>query len=223
MKFHPVEVPVATSMLELADQAQHPFQKYFCSWAAFNNIYTLIAKRLVENGLVQNGQDLVTGLVQRNGVVVFSQQDNWGYRFPKVTPTVEKRQISETVKQIDRATKHTLIGHPKVKFFLIRHPTGTHLEVDNDGKQINGVLNVTKTVDPQYPIWSPIDKQAYENYAEDNLAIQAILAEQIVFMLYTIRNNLVHGSKSRNEANDIDVVEAALPLLEIVVRSFIRH
>jgi hypothetical protein len=30
MKFQPVEVPIATAMLELADQAQHPFQKYFC-------------------------------------------------------------------------------------------------------------------------------------------------------------------------------------------------
>jgi hypothetical protein len=137
--------------------------------------------------------------------------------------TVERRQISETAKQIDRATKHALIAHPNVYFFINRHPTGTQLAVDNNGKPINGVLNVTKTVDPQYPIWSPIDRQAFENYAEDKLAIQAILTEQIVFMLYTVRNNLVHGSKSMNEANDIDVVEAALPLLEIVVRSFIRH
>jgi hypothetical protein len=154
---------------------------------------------------------------------MFSRQDKWGYRFPKVTKTAERRQISETAKQIDRTTKHTLIVHPNVHFFVGRRPRGTYLEVDHDGKLINGVLNVTKTVDPQYPIWSPIDKHAYENYAEDNLTIQANLTEQIVFMLYTIRNNLVHGSKSMNEANDIDVVEMALPLLEIVVRSFIRH
>jgi hypothetical protein len=63
-------------MLELAEQAQHPFQKYFCFWAAFNNIYTLIAKRLVERGIVPNGRELVTELVWRDGVVVFGRQDN---------------------------------------------------------------------------------------------------------------------------------------------------
>jgi hypothetical protein len=51
---------------------------------------------------------------------------------------------------------------------------------------------------------------------------QGILAEQIVFMLYTVRNNLVHGSKNPGEENELTVVQNALPLLELVVRAFIR-
>jgi hypothetical protein len=41
-------------------------------------------------------------------------------------------------------------------------------------------------------------------------------------LLYTIRNNLVHGGKNPDEANDIEVVEKALPLLDMVVISFIH-
>jgi len=42
-------------------------------------------------------------------------------------------------------------------------------------------------------------------------------------MLYVIRNNLVHGGKSPTEANEISVVKNAIPLLEIVVLSFIQE
>ena len=223
MKFHHIEVPVAASMIELAAQAQYPFQKYFCIWTAFNNIYTLIAKRLVERHMVSSAQDLVVELVKEDGVVKFNRRDAWGYSFPKVTASQERRQISEAIKQIDRPTKHILINHPNVYFFVVRSPKGTRLKVDHEGKQINGVLNVTKTVNPQYPVWSPINQQAYKNYLAGDLATQTILIEQVLFMLYTIRNNLVHGSKSMSEANDVEVVGMALPLLEIVVRSFIRY
>ena len=50
-----------------------------------------------------------------------------------------------------------------------------------------------------------------------------ILVEQIIMMLYTIRNNLVHGNKNPGEANDVEVVGYALPILEIVVTSFIYN
>jgi len=74
MKFHRVEIPIATSMLDLGQKASHPFQHYFCCWAAFNNIYVLIGAR---QGLVVQPQLDKTGT--QNTISI------WGYSFPKVT------------------------------------------------------------------------------------------------------------------------------------------
>jgi len=49
-----------------------------------------------------------------------------------------------------------------------------------------------------------------------------ILAHQIVKLLYAIRCNLMHGGKRYDDANDIDVVKNAFPLLESIVISFLH-
>lgn len=211
MDFHQVEVPVACSMIELAERANHPFQRYFSLWAAFNNIYTLVAQR---NGVT------VRPNLDRTGRVRTEQR--WTYIFPSVCTPKEHEQIIESVNALDVRVKDILISHPNIRFFVERTPQGVASNRDSRGQLINGVLNVTRTVNPQSPVWSPINKQAYERYiAGDNSDID-LLAEQIFFMLYTIRNNLVHGSKNPGEENDLNVVRNALPLLELVVRAFIR-
>jgi hypothetical protein len=48
------------------------------------------------------------------------------------------------------------------------------------------------------------------------------LARQIVDLLYTIRMNFMHGGKRFDDANDITVVQHALPMLELIVTSFTR-
>lgn len=72
-------------------------------------------------------------------------------------------------------------------------------------------------------MWSPIDKQLFEKTMSGNYAGLNTLLEQVVMLLYTIRNNLVHGGKNPNEENDIQVVDMALPILETVVMSFIAR
>ena len=49
-----------------------------------------------------------------------------------------------------------------------------------------------------------------------------LLAKQIVGMLYTIRNNLFHGGKRADDAQDQEILKNAIPLLAIVVRFFHR-
>jgi hypothetical protein len=211
MKFPAIEVPVACSMIELADRADHPFQRYFCYWAAFNNIYTLVAQRngvTVQPNLDRTGQ----GRTERK----------WTYIFPSVRPPKEPEQIIEAVNELDVRAKDALISHLKARFFVERVPLGVTGNHDSLGQLINGVLNVSRTLNSQSPVWSPIDKQAYERYMAGDQSGQGILAEQIVFMLYTVRNNLVHGSKNPGEENELTVVQNALPLLELVVRAFIR-
>jgi len=133
----------------------------------------------------------------------------------------ERELISEAINQLETKTKNTLITHENIDFFVNRIPKGAPGNHDAAGQLINGVLNITRTMSPDMPVWSPINKQKYEKYLKEDLSDQNELAEQIIFMLYTIRNNLVHGSKDQNEANDVEVVEMALPLLEVVVGSFI--
>jgi hypothetical protein len=210
MKFKTFEVPIAISLIQLAEDAQHPFQKYFSFWAAFNNIYTLVGR--LRGLIVQPDLD-------RNGNP--HTELRWNYSFPKVKIPSEKQQISEAINQLDAKTKDVIIQHPSIRFFVDRTPANVTRDHDALGQLINGVLNITRTINPQLPVWSPIDKPAYESYITGNIASQEILAQQIIFLLYTVRNNLVHGGKNENEANDIRVVENSLPLLEIVVRSFI--
>jgi len=211
MIFHPFEVPLAYSMIELAECANHSFQRYFCYWAAFNNIYTLVAHRngiTVQLNFDHNGQRRI--------------ERKWTYIFPSVITPKEHEQIIEAVNVLDIRVKDALISHPNTRFFVERTPQGVASNRDALGQLINGVLNVTRTVNSLSPVWSPIDIQAYEKHMAGDHSDIDLLTEQIIFMLYTIRNNLVHGSKNPGEENDLTVVQKALPLLELVVKAFIR-
>lgn len=211
MKFHPGEVPVAISMIELAEMAQHPFQQYFSLWAAFNTIYTLVAERQgvkVEEVLEEDGRPKTIML--------------WDYTFPRVRVPGERDQINEAITQLSDRTKDVIILHASTHFFVERVPRDVDGQFDSRGQRINGVLNISRTVSPELPVWSPINPDAYEQYLSGDFSQRDLLAEQIVFMLYTIRNNLVHGGKRMDDANDEQVVKMALPILEIVVKSFIR-
>jgi len=122
--------------------------------------------------------------------------------------------------------KHALILHEGTKYFVGRIPfwQGIQIEYDAFGQRVNGVINVNYTSDSQYPVWSPIDFQYYEEYLKnpDNEENRNLLARQIVDLLNTIRKNIMHSSKKFDDANDIKVVKNALPMLELIVESFTR-
>lgn len=64
----------------------------------------------------------------------------------------------------------------------------------------------------------------YEEYqagARDTSTCDA-LARQILDILYTVRKNAFHGGKRADDANDQEVLEKALPLLAMIVRSFVH-
>ena len=99
------------------------------------------------------------------------------------------------------------------------------IEYDAFGQRVNGVINVNYTSDSRYPVWSPIDIQYYESYTEnpDQNEHRDFLAGQIVDLLHTVRKNLMHyGSRKLDDANELAVVEHALPMLELIVTSFTR-
>jgi hypothetical protein len=218
-KFPRHELPLAYAMIENARRvrprrdAGHLYQKYFLLWTAFNSIYTTIAHR----------HGLRTRIMEdEHGDII--RIPNGNVSIPKVGVVSEIKQIFLSMDQIDEDLKHNLITHQSTEYFVNRIPAwdGIKIEFDSLGQKVNGVINVDYTSDHQNPVWSPIDTQFYQEYFEnpDDKENRDFLARQVVDLLLTIRLNLMHGGKRFDDANDINVVENALPMLEMIVYSF---
>lgn len=215
------ELPIAYSMIDAANRVrprrdgQHPFNKFFLLWTAFNDIYNVIAARAGLSTKLQVDED---GTVET--------YTNGNVKIPIVIPVSESKQIDLAVQELDAELKHTLIMHQSTLFFLNRTPywQGKSIETDAFGQKVNGVLNVNHTTHADYPVWSPIDRQIYDAYFAnpDHDENRDFLAGQIVNLLHTVRLNLVHFNKSFDDGNDIAVAQNALPLLELIVSAFIQ-
>lgn len=214
------EVPVAYSMVALAGRPSHfafePFLKFVCYWTAFNNIYVTVADRRGRRASLRRSQDGSP----RTRIV-------GDVRVPQVVPVSEREQIDLVFDEFSEDLKHTLVKHTSSRFFTYRTPRWGRYEIkfDASGQRLNGVINVGYTVDSSYPVWSPINRGQYESYiqGDQNVKSRNALAKQILNLLYTVRNNTLHGGKRADDANDHEVVEQALPLLALVVDAFLRN
>jgi len=219
--FQRYEIPIAYTMIAAARRirprrdGRHPFEQYFLFWTAFNNIYTTIADSKGRRTHIKVNDDGSIATIANGNVNI-----------PEVVLVSEREQIRLAFQEFDDDLKHTLILHAGTKYFVGRIPYwgGTQIEYDAFGQKVNGVINVNYTSDSQYPVWSPIDFQHYEEYLENhnNEENRNFLTRQIVDLLYTIRKNIMHGGKRFDDANDNTVVENALPMLELIVMSFTR-
>lgn len=212
-------VPVAYSMFDLTRSGSRreprPFEDYLCMWSAFNAIYVTVAAE-------ETGQPFAWFEKTIDGVP--DPDDVWGLKMPKVKIRSERKQIEATCALLPAQTRDRLIRHSGTRFFEQRVPSWRRrIEIDARGQKLNGVINVGRTISWEYPVWSPIDSAAYARYmANDAQATDAEkLTRQIAMLLYTVRNNLVHGGKRADDANDQEVVRNALPLLRIVVGYFL--
>jgi hypothetical protein len=144
---------------------------------------------------------------------------------PRVTNVSERDQIELAVGEFDNSLKHALIAHPDTAYFVDRIPRwrGRLIHQDVNGQKLNRVINVNYTTSDEYPVWSPIDIHDYHLYIQNpnDDDLQFSLVSQIVEVLYTIRNNLRHGGKRFDDRNDQDMVAHAIPLLELIVSSFL--
>ncbi len=212
------EIPVAYSMVELAQKTaelvNQPFQEYMCYWPAFNNIYSTIAERKGNFSRLLIQKDKTIRLRKNGGVFI-----------PEVVVEFRERdEINLAFAEFGDSLKHNLIAHPNTKFFVERVPKwhGHEIEFDEIGQRVNGVINVKHTPDFKHPVWSPIDIGTYEKFVQKQTTSDDIdlLARQLLFLTYTIRNNTFHGGKRADDANDLQVIEMALPLLKMIVKSF---
>lgn len=190
----------------------HLFASY---WIAFNNIYVTLADF---SGVAASLKTNVDGDVEITKVD--------GYDMPKLSKVTERQQMNVAFGELTAETKATLVRHTNVAFFVNRTPFFDRypLEENRTGQKLNGVLNVGYSLDSAYPVWSPLSREAYKSVTL-NVASEAeidTLTKQILDMLYTIRNNLFHGGKRADDAQDEDVLQNAIPLLAIIVRFFLR-
>ena len=119
--------------------------------------------------------------------------ENGHVNIPEVEIIRESEKIHFAIKEFDEDLKHSLILHQGTEYFVGRIPywQGIKIETDVFGQRVNGVINVNYTGDSQYPVWSPIDFQYFEEYLEnpDNQDNRIFLARQIVDLLFTVREN----------------------------------
>ena len=143
---------------------------------------------------------------------------------PQVKLPRESQLLENVYKNFPIYLKHDLITNEYTKFFVERTPRwkGIDYKYDKRGKRVNGVINVSKTIDSDMPVWNPVDEEAYGRYLhKGNIADRNLLSKQVLSLLYTVRNNLVHGEKSTDDLNSEQVLCNALPLLEMIVLTFI--
>jgi hypothetical protein len=192
----------------------HTYQHYFLYWTAFHQIYTTIAHRSGYRTRIKRNDD-GTILTLPNGHV----------NIPEVETVSEKEQLYLALQEFDDNLKDMLILHDSTPYFVGRTPywDGIKIETDAFGQKLNGVVHVQHTSNYQYPVWSPIDFQYYQEYMgnPDDPKIRDFLTRQIVDLLYTVRENFMQGGKKLDDANDLSVVEHALPMLELIVKSFL--
>lgn len=213
------EVPVAYSMVAMASQtpARRPdaIQQFMCYWAAFNNIYVTIAERAGKGAQLKLNPDgsIRTRVVGQVNV-------------PVVTTISERDQLELAFAHFADDLKRRLVEHASARFFVDRTPIwhGQRIEYDDGGQRLNGVLNVRYTVDARHPVWTPIDRAEFEAYCggEKTPKRRDVLAAQVLDVLYTVRNNTFHGGKRADDASDNEVLAKALPLLTMIVWSFVR-
>jgi hypothetical protein len=215
--FAEYEIPVAYSMVAMATQVPsvHPLQAFTCYWAAFNNIYVAISERAGKSAQLRKNAD---GSLRTRAVGQIN--------IPRVSTVSEREQIDLAFQRFPDELKRRIVEHSSTRFFAYRTPhwRGQPIEKDASGQRLNGVLNVGHTVDAKHPVWAPIDIGMFEAYQSGarNSVHRDALASQILDLLYTVRNNAFHGGKSADDANDTAVLEQALPLLVMIVASFVR-
>lgn len=219
------EVPVAYSMVALAQGHQastgHVFQSFLCYWAAFNNIYTTIHDRDGSPKQDYEWDENYDPHIPQTRTID-------GVKVPKVTPyPFEWQQIQTARLKFRRDLQHELIMHDSAEFFACRTPLWdwSPIEHDNSGRRLNGVINVGHTLDRRYPVWSPLDRSAFESYRNDRDRrdfVRTRLVKQVTEIIYTVRNNISHGGKIADDRNDLDVVGKATPLLRMIVLSFLE-
>lgn len=201
-----IQVPVADSMIQFAKRAEHPFHEFMCYWTAFNNLYAVMAAAA--------GQG--PGRKKKDKEVC-------GIQIPDFRSN-EYDQIRYIQTQFCPALKHELILHESTGWFVNRTPRwqGNDITHDAEGHRLNGVINVGFTFDVSAPVWSPICAPDYQAYKEKpHRSMQDALVGQIVDVLYTVRNNLIHAGKNPDDSTDQDVTARAVPLLKIIFSHFL--
>ena len=206
-----VACPTAEAMLALSRTLEgQPKNAYLSSWTAFDSIVRLIAR--------QSGVKPQFNL-RKNGTLKLVNVG--GLRMPKVSAPSTTDIYSTALEKLDKRVKHALIVHKSVEVCANRTPTLNNRVIKNDsrGQQLNGLIDVSRTSDPRYPIWCPITLSWYKSYlrGEADSEMQHNLVIQIVTILDTLRINILYDDGTNAQECGVNLVTCAQPLLNILI------
>lgn len=203
--------PTAQAMLTLAGSLdEQPVQAYLCTWTAFESITRLMAR--------QSGVKPQFSL-RKNGTLRLMEMGD--IKMPKVTAPNRELILTAALEQLDVAVQHALIAHKSVEYFANRTPTFDDrvLKSDSRGQQLNGVIDISRTLDARYPIWNPISIAWYKAFIrrEADDALYLDLVTQIVSLLDTLRDNILYADGTNDQECGLNLVNCAQPLLNILI------
>jgi hypothetical protein len=202
-------------VVQLSGNGNQPLIEFICLWTAFNNVYTTIADRLGLRPRVKRYSD--------GTPKTFREED---FVMVRVDPVREREKIDLAYNLFSENLKHELIVNESTKYFVYRTPTLNGHKIENDGlnQRLNGIINVGLSVDPKFPVYSRIDINLFEKYLNNSHDERArnTLGRQLVYVLYTIRNNIFHGDKRNDDTDDRDIVSHAVPLMSVIVSNFLN-
>lgn len=204
IKFDRIDAAVAHSMVDHLDHPRRrpttPFPRYACCWMAFNNIYFVAYRDYLASGHPRP------------------------HNRPKNQLPQEKEHLDYIVTQFDDQLITRLLQSKTFQFFLNRRPEWHNGSVpDTNGVRPNGVTNIAKSIYTERPVISGIDRATYTKWIGPNRtsADGNSLAKELVFMLFTVRNNMFHGGKEMSNTNANTVLRRAYILLRMIVNSFL--
>ncbi len=204
MPLNRTDAPVAHSMVDHLDHRTRrpttPFPRYACCWMAFNSIYFVAYRDHLQQGNPRPRNKPVNELP--------SEAEHLQFIATRFTPRLTRR----------------LLKLKAFQFFLNRRPRWHHGDVpDINGVQPNGVTNIGKSIYSAQPVLAQLDRAmvARIDTPAQLPADQDALAAQIVFMLFTVRNNMFHGGKELLDPNANTVLRNAYMLLRRIVDSFL--
>lgn len=188
-------LPVASSILrwlKARDKGPEFFAEYICHWIVFNNYYVTLF----------------------NEPRVGARKTLDGVANPYAgRPGCDGDEIYNAVSEFDKNLKIRIASTEETAWFATRTPIG---DEEADPAQ-NGVRNMTR-----HGRYAKIDYPSFEQFTNrDNPSRDDPVVNRLtwdaVYVLYTVRNNIVHGRKRWNEHDNYPVVQAALSLLQKIL------
>ncbi|MBN1937240.1 MAG: hypothetical protein JW934_21450 [Anaerolineae bacterium] len=219
----PFQSSIVQAMIHLAQGIEvgpeAEIQQFLCYWTAFEAICAALGQRAgLKPGFV----------LRRNGTMQTRKLGK--LKIVEVDVPSQEAQIDAAFSHFSDDLKHRLILHPGAAFFAERTPTwgDRAIEVDGFGQRLNGVIDVGRTVDRRYPVWSPLQLVLYRQYVRQggDDKTRDLLARQVIGILQAVRRNLVQDAvhpdaAQTDQENSAPVVHHALALLRLVVTEFI--
>ncbi len=197
---------VSRLMAIAAAHTEDPVVAYLCAWTAVERVVGVLAWRAGVRPQFS---------LRKNGTLRTRKEQ--GYKLPDLLPAREDHLWRAALKTLSAADQRSLLSHPNVRALAARVPmlNGKPVYKDAYGQQPHGVLDVTMTRDPRYPVWHTVDFEGLTEVLGDPDCDDDAdeLVWQVSVVLRTIHGNLL----AEGEDTDAALAQLGYPLVVSLV------